>query len=294
LIGLPIHSPVEEIHDPLFTRKGVQVFVKRDDLIHPFISGNKWRKLKYILPQAEALNKNHLVTFGGAYSNHLLATSCAAAKFGFRSTGIVRGEEVQNDVLMLCRLFGMQLQFIDRATYRNKHSYYSSHFKHDPDAFFIDEGGAGELAVQGCAELAHELSENYDHVFCAAGTGTTAAGIIKGLQKHYPKMQINVVPVLNGEDYIKTEIEKYTDLPFAVHNNYHFGGYAKTTQELLLFIHNFCKSTGILIEPVYTGKMFFAIYDLIARDMFSPESKILAIHTGGLTGILGMSSKFNF
>ena len=294
MIGLPIYSPVEEIYDPLFIRKGVQVFVKRDDLIHPFISGNKWRKLKYILPQAEALNKNHLVTFGGPYSNHLLATSCAAAKFGFRSTGIVRGEQVQNDVLMLCKLFGMQLQYIDRTTYRNKHSYFNSHFQHDTDAFFIDEGGAGELAVRGCAELADELHENYDHVFCAAGTGTTAAGIIKGLQKHYPKMQMNVVPVLNGGDYIKTEIEKYTDLLYTIHNDYHFGGYAKTTQELLLFIHNFCKSTGILIEPVYTGKMFFAIYDLIARNMFSPESKILAIHTGGLTGILGMSSKFNF
>ncbi|MHB1178447.1 MAG: 1-aminocyclopropane-1-carboxylate deaminase/D-cysteine desulfhydrase [Daejeonella sp.] len=289
-----ILSPVEEIRDPLFVKKGIRVFVKRDDMIHPFISGNKWRKLKYILPEAQRLNKNHLVTFGGAYSNHLLATACAAAKFGFKSTGVVRGEEVHNDVLMLCRVFGMKLQYSDRETYRNKHSFFGSFFKGDPEAFFIDEGGAGDLAVKGCAELPGELSESYDHIFCAAGTGTTVAGIIQGLQNQYPDTTPHVVPVLKGGDFLKGNIERYTSRPFQNHTDYHFGGYAKSTPELLLFIQTFCASTGILIEPVYTGKMFFAIYDLISKDTFSAGSKILAVHTGGLSGILGMSKTFKF
>jgi 1-aminocyclopropane-1-carboxylate deaminase len=293
LRDLPINSPVEQISDPLFIEKKVEVFVKRDDMIHPFISGNKWRKLKYILSNAESFNKKHLVTFGGAFSNHLLATACAAAKFGLKSTGIVRGEEVQNEVLMLCKLFGMMLIFTDRFSYRDKPSLYKTHFKDDPNAYFIDEGGAGELGVKGCAELVDELPENYDHIFCAAGTGTTAAGIIKSIAGREVTSQVHVIPVLKAGSFIETEIEKYTSHTFELHLNYSFGGYAKTTPELLTFIQNFCKSTGILIEPVYTGKMFFAMYDLIKKDSFCPGSKILAIHTGGLTGILGMSTKLN-
>ncbi len=260
-------------------------------MIHPFISGNKWRKLKYILSGAESLNKKHLVTFGGAFSNHLLATACAAAKFGFKSTGIVRGEEVHNDVLMLCKLFGMNLLFTDRSSYQDKHSLYKTHFSDDPDTIFIDEGGAGELGVKGCSELLHELQENYDHIFCAAGTGTTAAGIIKGVQEHMIQSRVHVIPVLKGGSFLRPEIEKYTGHPFEMHQKYHFGGYAKTSPELLAFIQSFCTSTGILIEPVYTGKMFFAVYDLIEKDKFEAGSRILTVHTGGLTGILGMSSK---
>ena len=290
---LPIYSPVEQIFDPLFIEKKVEVFVKRDDMIHPFISGNKWRKLKYILSNAESLKKKHLVTFGGAFSNHLLATACAAAKFGFKSTGIVRGEEVQNDVLMLCKLFGMSLIFTDRISYRDKTLLYDAHFKHDPDAIFIDEGGAGELGVKGCEELMPELQEHYDHIFCAAGTGTTAAGIIKSIEGREVSSQVHVIPVLKAGSFLRTEIEKYTGQTFEMHLDYSFGGYAKTTPDLLSFIQNFCRSTGILIEPVYTGKMFFALFDLIKKNSFSPGSKILAIHTGGLTGIIGMSAKLN-
>lgn len=260
-------------------------------MIHPFISGNKWRKLKYILSYAETQNKKHLVTFGGVFSNHLLAIACAAAKFGFRSTGIVRGEEVHNDVLMLCKLFGMNLQFTDRSSYRDKPALYKTHFAADSDAIFIDEGGAGEPGVRGCSELLSELQENYDHIFCAAGTGTTAAGIVRGVKEHSLASIVQVVPVLKDGGFLKTEIERYTDQPFSIHPDYHFGGYAKTTPELLTFIQTFCKSTGILIEPVYTGKMFFALYDLIKKDNLPAGSRILAVHTGGLTGILGMSSK---
>lgn len=261
-------------------------------MIHPVISGNKWRKLKYLLSDAARLHKTHLVTFGGAFSNHLLATACTAAKFGYSSTGIVRGEAVSNDVLMLCRLFGMQLIFIDRTSYRDKHNYFRAHFGQDESAYFVDEGGAGALAVQGCSELTDELNEPYDHLFCPAGTGTTAAGIIKGGAVSHPDMLVHVIPVLKAETLLRDEINKYTDHSFEMHTGYHFGGYAKTTVELLRFIETFCRHTGMLIEPVYTGKMFYALYDLIRQDHFRRGDKILAIHTGGLTGILGMADKF--
>lgn len=296
MIDLQIYSPVEQIKDPLFSEKEVQVFVKRDDMIHPFISGNKWRKLKYILPEAERLNKKHLVTFGGAYSNHLLATACAAAKFGFKSTGIVRGEEIENEQLLLCKLFGMELRFTDRSSYRDKPALFQLYYGDDPETFFIDEGGAGDLAIRGCSELADELTETYDHIFCAAGTGTTAAGIISGITKKKMLSRVHVVPVLKDSGFLKAEIEKHltSTESFDFHTEYHFGGYAKTTEELLSFIMKFSRLTGILIDPVYTGKMFLAIFDLIAKDHFPPGAKILAVHTGGLTGMLGMLYRFKF
>jgi len=293
-IDLEIYSPVHQIKNKLFDEQGLSVFLKRDDLIHPFISGNKWRKLKYILKKASAENKNHLITFGGAFSNHLLATAVAAAKFGFRSTGIVRGEEVENDTLFLCRLHGMELIFVARESYRHKEELFNKHFGNDADAFFIDEGGASPEGAQGCSELVTELTETYDHIFCACGTGTTAAGIINGLQKHQLHTEFNAVPVFKNGGFMKDEIDLYLNQPltYQLHTNYHFGGYAKTNDELINFIKNFVADTGILIEPVYTGKMLYAIYDLAVKGHFKPGSKILAIHTGGLIGLLGMKDKF--
>ncbi|HYK76257.1 MAG TPA: pyridoxal-phosphate dependent enzyme [Daejeonella sp.] len=293
MINLQYYSPEEEIHHPLFKEKQVQVFIKRDDLIHPFISGNKWRKLKYPLRQAQQSQKKHLVTFGGAYSNHLLATACAAAKFGFKSTGFVRGEAVENDMLMFCRLFGMNLIFVSRESYRDKRALFDQYFGQDEEAFFIDEGGAGPEAAKGCSELVEELSQHYDHLFCASGTGTTAAGILAGLQAHQPDCHLHVIPVLKNGGFIRQEMENYFDQSpaFDLHTDYHFGGYAKTTPELLKFIQQFASDTGILPDPVYTGKMLFALFELIRQDQFTPGSKILAIHTGGLFGLLGMAEK---
>src|ERR1700748_2175762 len=164
-IDLEIYSPVQQIHDKLFDERDLKLFIKRDDLIHPIISGNKWRKLKYLLKRAQAENKNHLVTFGGAYSNHLLATAAAAAKFGFKATGIVRGEAVQNDTLFLCRLHGMELLFTDRESYRDKPALFKKHFAGNPRAFFIDEGGASAEGAKGCSELVDELKDTYAHIF---------------------------------------------------------------------------------------------------------------------------------
>jgi 1-aminocyclopropane-1-carboxylate deaminase len=293
-ISLDIYSPVQPIKNKLFTDKGIEVFIKRDDLIHPIISGNKWRKLKYVLLQARAQNKTHLVTFGGAYSNHLLATAAAAAKFGFKTTGIVRGEEVQNDTLFLCRLHGMQLIFTDRDSYRNKQALFSKFFADDEQAFFIDEGGASAEGAKGVSELVDELTGTYSHIFCACGTGTTAAGIINGLTKHNLPTQFNAIPVLKNGGFMQGEINKFLTIPasYSLHLNYHFGGYGKTTPELIRFIKQFVADTGILIEPIYTGKMLYTLYDLAAKDHFAVGSKILAIHSGGIWGLLGMKDKF--
>lgn len=294
-IDLEIYSPVQQIKHTLFDDKGITLHIKRDDLIHPLISGNKWRKLKYILKKASAQSKTHLVTFGGAYSNHLLATAAAAAKFGFKSTGIVRGEEVSNDTLFLCRLHGMQLLFTDRESYRDKPVLFNKYFGDDATAFFIDEGGASAEGAQGCAELADELTEIYDHIFCACGTGTTAAGIMNGLCHNGSDTMFNAVPVLKNGNFMRNEIDKYLLHPanYQLHTGYHFGGYAKVNDELTGFIQQFVAETGILIEPVYTGKMLYAIYDLAGKGYFKTGSNILAVHTGGLMGLLGMKEKFN-
>jgi 1-aminocyclopropane-1-carboxylate deaminase len=289
---IEICSPVQQIKNPLLDEKGLQVFIKRDDMIHPVISGNKWRKLKYTLANAHTAGKNHLVTFGGAYSNHLLATAAAAAKFGFKSTGFVRGEIVTNDTLFLCRLHGMQLIFVDRESYRDKQALFDQYFRDDTAAYFIDEGGASAAAAQGCSELVAELPQTYDHLFCACGTGTTAAGILNGLQ-HLPTL-FHAVPILKQGEFIADEIKQYTthNPMYELHTQYHFGGYAKTTPELIDFIKQFIASTGILIEPVYTGKMMYALFDLARNNHFKPGSSILAVHTGGLFGLLGMKEKF--
>ncbi|MEO3404575.1 pyridoxal-phosphate dependent enzyme [Mucilaginibacter sp. CAU 1740] len=294
-IDLEIFSPIQPINNQLFDAKGVKVFIKRDDLIHPMISGNKWRKLKYVLKKAQDQGKTHLVTFGGAYSNHLLATAAAAAKFGFKSTGIVRGEQVDNDTLFLCRLHGMQLQFTDRDSYRDKSALFNQFFGHDEQAFFIDEGGASAEGASGCSELVDELTETYDHIFCACGTGTTAAGIINGLSSHQLKTKFNAVPVFKNGGFIRDEINRFLTAPadYNVLTDYHFGGYGKANDELINFIKKFVAETGILIEPVYTGKMLYALYDQIEKGAFDPGSKILAIHSGGIWGLLGMKEKFN-
>jgi len=293
-IDFEIFSPVHQIQDKLFDEQGLKVFIKRDDLIHPIISGNKWRKLKYLLKQAQTENKTHLVTFGGAYSNHLLATAAAAAKFGFRSTGFVRGEEINNDTLFLCRLHGMNLIFTDRESYRDKQELFNQYFAAADETFFIDEGGASALAAKGCSELVDELTDKYDHLFCACGTGTTAAGIMNGLSQNDLDTQFHGIPVLKNGAFLRNEIDSFLNKPSAyhLHTNYHFGGYGKADDELIKFVKQFVASTGILIEPVYTGKMLYALYDLAAKNYFKTGSRILAIHTGGIWGLLGMKEKF--
>lgn len=296
MISFNFYSPEQKISFPDWQKKSVHISIKRDDMIHPFISGNKWRKLKFNIEAALAQNKSHLVTFGGAWSNHILATACAGATFGFKTTAFLRGDiGTNNPVLAMCRLFGMNLIYTDRTDYKNKQALFDMHFSQNPYAYFIDEGGHGPLGSKGCEEIVSSLNETYDHIFCACGTGTTLAGLQHAVTSSGLQTEVHGIPVLKGGDFIQDELLKiYPNIPaVTLHTEYHFGGYAKTKPELLQFIEKFVSSTGIMIEPTYTGKLFFALNDLIAQDYFKTNARVLVIHTGGLTGFLGMYERFD-
>ncbi len=286
MLELPFDPPVQKIEHELFNEKAVQVFMKRDDLIHPFVSGNKWRKLKYVFEFAEKNNKKILVSFGGAYSNHLVALASAGAMYGFKTTAFVRGEEVKNHMLLLCKTWGMHLIFVSRESYRDKYKLFETHFGNDESFMFIDEGGRGELAMLGCAEITDGIDADFTHAFCAVGTGTTMAGIALGVSKK--NMQAEGICILKSAEGIENDVKKL--IPelhnWKMHHNFHRGGYAKTDEELMRFITEFATQTGILLDQVYTGKMVLAVFNLIKNDYFKPQSKILLVHTGGLLGLL--------
>lgn len=297
MLDFPIYSPEEELQDERLRAKGLRLFVKRDDMIHPFISGNKWRKLKYQLEAARSMNQTQLVSFGGAFSNHLLALAAASAKYGFQSTGFVRGEEIRplNDTLFLCAEFGMDLIYVSREDYRErKRELYNNHFGNDQGACFIDEGGRAPLAVKGCAELVDELTRSYDHIFTACGTGNTLAGIASGIAARKIPAMAEGIAVLKNASFLEEDIREMAgaEHTFRLHLDFHQGGYAKATAALVAWLQNFHQRHGLLLDPVYTGKMMFAIFQLAEQDYFKPGSKLLAIHTGGLFGLLGMKDRF--
>lgn len=283
MIDTGIESPIQSIQLPLFTEFGVKVYIKRDDLIHPFISGNKWRKLKYVLQEAKDTQKDTLVSFGGAYSNHLVALACAGAMYGFKTYAFVRGEEVHNHMLGLCKTWGMQLEFVSREAYRNKQSLYRS--VETLDTFFIDEGGRGDLAAKGCEEILSGI-DSFSHVVCAVGTGTTLAGLIRAAQP--TGISVEGICALKGANGLEADIEGmapgYSN--WKLHHQFHGGGYAKASPELLGLIDELAAQTGLLFDQVYTGKMMQGVLSLVSQSYFPVGSQVLAIHTGGLLGML--------
>jgi 1-aminocyclopropane-1-carboxylate deaminase len=286
MLDLPFDPPIEQLSDSLFLDKGIEVFIKREDLIHPFVSGNKWRKLKYVFRFAKENNIKQLVSFGGAYSNHLLALACAGAMYGFKTFAFVRGEEVSNHMLFMCKLWGMELHFVSREAYRNKHQLYDAKFSDDAQTMFIDEGGRGELAMKGCEEILEHIDKDFTHAICAVGTGTTLAGIAKRAAEL--NMHAEGICVLKGAEDIDKDVERlipnYTN--WKVHHQFHRGGYAKTDKDLMAFIKTIASGTGILLDQIYTAKMMMAVHELVKQDYFKPRSKLLLIHTGGLSGLL--------
>ena len=286
MLELPFEPPAQKLDHPLFDEKNIEVFIKREDLIHPFVSGNKWRKLKYVLADAKYHHKNHLISFGGAYSNHLLALACAGAMYGFKTSAFVRGEEVKNHMLMLCKVWGMQLHFVTRAAYKNKQILFDSEFGQNEYAYFIDEGGRGELAMKGCEEILDNIDAGFTHTLCAVGTGTTLAGLAAGASKL--NMIAEGICVLKGAEEIDNDVKHFipTLSNWKIHHRFHRGGYAKTDAELMQFIKTIASSTGILLDQVYTGKMMMGVFELAKEDHFKPQSKLLLIHTGGLLGLL--------
>lgn len=279
-------TPIQEVTDPVLEKAGVQLMIKREDLNHPFVSGNKWWKLKYNLEEAKRQNKKTLLTFGGAYSNHIYATAAAAAELGFHSIGIIRGEETEplNTTLSFARQQGMQLQYVSREHYRNK---VSDEFAEQlrlqfGDFYLIPEGGTNELAVRGVTEFAQTLGNTFNYLCCAVGTGGTLAGLINGL----PDKTIVGFSALKNGEFLNNDVASMTlqKSNWTIQTDYHFGGYAKTNSALREFIQAFESKNNILLDQVYTGKMMAGLFDLIRQGYFKTGSTILALHTGGLQG----------
>nr|WP_299387948.1 pyridoxal-phosphate dependent enzyme [Allomuricauda sp.] len=278
---------------PFLKDSGVTLYMKREDTIHPYISGNKYRKLKYSLIEAKQQGHDTLLTFGGAFSNHIAATAYAGKEAGLKTIGVIRGEELEegwqaNPTLQLASEHGMQFHFVSRSDYRTKGTdLFLDKLKMTFGKFYLlPEGGTNDLAIKGCEEILTEEDNKFDFVCCAAGTGGTIAGIINSAQPH---QKVLGFPALKG-DFLQDEIRKWSDGgDWDLIQDYHFGGYAKINRELVDFINNFKKKTGIPLDPVYTGKMLFGIFDLTKKGFFKPGNQILAIHTGGLQGIKGMN-----
>ncbi|KGL58598.1 1-aminocyclopropane-1-carboxylate deaminase/D-cysteine desulfhydrase [Polaribacter sp. Hel1_85] len=288
----------QQVFLPILEEKKVELFIKREDLIHPSVSGNKFRKLKYNLLEAKKLKKNALLTFGGAFSNHIAATAVAGKLAGFKTFGIIRGEELgknlketleKNATLREAHENGMKFHFVSRELYRQKSSFgFIEKMKNKwGDFYLIPEGGTNCLAVDGCQEILTKEDAKFDYICSAVGTGGTIAGLIKSKKK---RQKVIGFPALKG-NFLSEEIRKYVvkDVTWSLQKKYHFGGYAKYDEELITFINNFKKDTDVLLDPIYTGKMIFGIIDLIKKDTFKEGTKIVAIHTGGIQGIEGFN-----
>ncbi len=274
--------PLQKIEDAFLKEKEINLFVLRLDLVDPYISGNKCFKLKYNLEEARKQGKVKLATFGGAYSNHIISTAAAGKEFGFKTIGIIRGEELSetdNTVLQFAKDCGMELRFISREEYRTKNISTIMHIT--GECYVLPEGGTNELAVKGCSEIIDLIDIPFDYVCSAVGTGGTIAGITSSLKVNQKAIGF---PVLKGGEFLKNEIEKFLPLKsnFELQTEYHFGGYAKKNEVLLNFISDFKSKHKIQLDFVYTGKMMFGVYDLIKKNYFQIGAKIVAIHTGGL------------
>ncbi|NDI98397.1 1-aminocyclopropane-1-carboxylate deaminase/D-cysteine desulfhydrase [Flavobacterium sp. LaA7.5] len=278
---------------PLQFPKNIKLTIKREDLLHPHISGNKFRKLKYNLLEAQKQDATQILTFGGAYSNHIAATAAAGKEYGIKTIGVIRGEEIKgktddNPTLLFAAACGMQFHFITRETYRDKGNpeYIKSLTETFGDFYLMPEGGTNLLAVKGCEEILTADDEKFSHIACAVGTGGTISGIINTTQPH---QQVLGFPALKNAG-LSADIIKFAKRGnWQLIENYHFGGYAKINAELIEFINDFFEKTGIPLDPVYTGKMVFGVIDLINNNFFPDNAHILLIHTGGLQGISGMN-----
>ena len=282
-------------HINLELPNGISLYIKREDLIHSFVSGNKFRKLKYNLLEAKTQNKDTLLTFGGAFSNHIAAVAYAGKDKGFKTIGIIRGDELrdkisENPTLQFAENCGMQFEFVSREEYRLKGE---NHFLEKlkmkfGDFYLIPEGGTNELAIKGCEEILTENDADFDFICCAIGTGGTISGIINSVLDH---QKVLGFPSLKG-DFLQDEIRNFVENQnWELITGYHFGGYGKVSEELIAFINQFYAETKIPLDPIYTGKMVFGVIDLISENYFPANSKILLIHTGGIQGIQGMNIK---
>ncbi|MEO5590959.1 MAG: pyridoxal-phosphate dependent enzyme [Chitinophagaceae bacterium] len=277
----------DHIHLPVTINHNIALDILRLDKIHPVISGNKWFKLKYYLEEALQNRQNRVVTFGGAYSNHIIATACAASKAGLKSVGIIRGERpaVLSLTLSAATQLGMELKFVSRETYNQKKNpaFIKQLQREYHNPCIIPEGGEGYTGIKGAAEIAKLAgTENYTHLVCAVGTGTLLSGLAVSAVK---QQQVIGIAVLKGfNDWRSAYIAKKEQQRISIITDYHFGGYAKKDSALLEFMNEWYNETNIPSDFVYTGKLFFAVCDLIKKGYFPKTSRLLVIHSGGLQG----------
>lgn len=285
---------IEEIQSNLFKEKDIKVYLQRDDLLHKDVSGNKWRKLEYALRHYDYKQYNGIVSFGGAFSNHLAATAAACKLLDIPFVAFIRGEEPvkNNPTILFLKEQGATLHWVSREMYRSLRE--QSWPNPNPNIYnqylVIPEGGSTHNAIRSCMEMSNEWNNKYDYACCSIGTGTTFAGMVNGLE--HAKTQSLGFIMLKDKNYLTSEIEKMT-----THNNYelnrsyHFNGFAKADDNLVEFLNRFYKDNKIPLDPIYTGKLMYGIYDLVKNDYFPKGSKIIAVHTGGLQGILGFNEQ---
>ena len=281
----------EKVH--FVNNSGLQIFLKREDKIHNIISGNKYRKLKFNLIKAKELGFKGLLTFGGAYSNHIPAVAYAAKKNGFKSLGFIRGEEIvnnylENPTLKYSHDLGMKFNFLSRSNYKLKtNGYYLTKLKKEfKDYYVIPEGGTNALGVLGCQEILNDNDKEFDYICCSVGTGGTICGLINSSNENQKIIGFSSI----NKNYLLNDITKFvTNENWMVVDDFSFGGYGKVNEELIEFMNNFRLKYGILLDPIYTSKLVYGVLNLITNNFFKPNSKILMIHTGGHQGILPMN-----
>lgn len=299
---IPDQTPfLQQIQETFLKENQINLYLKREDLIHPIVSGNKWRKLKYNLIEAKTLGYSKILTFGGAYSNHIHAMAAAAKETGFEAIGIIRGEETLplNDTLQFAVNHGMTLKYVDRSEYRQKDEpLFLEQLKATfGDFYLIPEGGSNAMAVKGCAEISKDIEISYDIICSSVGTGGTLAGLITS---HVRDTQIIGFSALKGQDFLEKDVQKLlsnsqtkNNERWEINYEYHFGGYAKIKPELLEFIRSFYQQNGVVLDPIYTGKMMYGLYDMISKGVFPKKTTIVALHTGGLQGIKGIEERYD-
>jgi len=287
----------QQLNDCLLRKKDITLVVKREDVLHEHVSGNKFRKLYYNVIEAREKGYDKLLTFGGAYSNHIAATAAAGKELGIKTIGVIRGEELgenlkqtlqENPTLRFAVSQGMQLHFVSREAYRQKTEpeFIENIFQLFGKFYLVPEGGTNELAVKGTEEILTPEDEAFDYICSAVGTGGTIAGLINSSKPH---QKILGFPALK-ENFLHRNIAKYTQTDnWKLIRDYHFGGFAKIDKKLVDFINMVNALHNLPLDPIYTGKMLYGIIDLIKKDYFPKGSKILAIHTGGLQGKAGMN-----
>jgi 1-aminocyclopropane-1-carboxylate deaminase len=286
-----------KLENKLFDDNQVNVFLRREDLIHPQISGNKWRKLKYNVSFAIENKKELLITFGGAHSNHIAATAAAGNLYNIKTIGIIRGDYFTDlsPTLLLAKQNGMELHFVSIEDYKLRYTEPEKLIPNEINNYhLIPEGGANELGLKGTREIISEKDELYEYIFTPIGTGNTFAGIVLSSKPHQKVIGINVLK--NQEDTFNNisdvlKSNNYFKDNWIINNDYHLGGYAKNNPKLVSYLYSFNEKHKIKLDPIYTGKMMFAVEDLISSKSIS-NSNILCIHTGGLQGIEGFEKRY--